>query len=68
MPDFQAQMRGPAILYPTDLARDDLPNHAPAHLATAAYVLMHVRSCLRRTWLDHFMPGWSGRPEAKAPF
>ena len=68
MPDFQAQMRGPAILYPADLTRDDLPNLTPAHLATAGYVLMHVRSCLRLTWLDHFMPGWSGRPEAKAPF
>lgn len=68
MPDFQAQIRGRAALYPADLTRDDWPNLTPAHYITAGQALMHARQCLRRTWLDLFMPGWSGRPEAKAPF
>lgn len=68
MPNFQAQMRGPAILYPADLTRYDWSNLPPAHHATAGHVLLHARQSLRRIWLDRFMPGWTGHAEAKAPF
>ena len=68
MPNFEAQMRGPAILNPTDLTGDDWLNLPPAPFILADCGLMHARQCLRRLWLDRFMPGWTGRAEAKAPF